>query len=73
MMSIRPKSKKIGKTIKKIKGKGGIWEVYSYNVKSKKFFANRLVAKNGWIVCTNNGFTTLKNAELNIEKVQKLA
>lgn len=73
MTSTRPKSKKIGKTIKTIKGKGGKWEIFSYQVNKKTIFGNRLVSSNGWIVCTNYGFVKLNNAIDNVSRVRKLA
>lgn len=73
MTSIRPKSKKIGKTIEVIRSKKGKWEVFTYKSCKTTYYANRLVSPNGWIVCTNIGFKTKKNALSNIAAVRKLA
>lgn len=73
MTSTRPKSKKTGTTIEKVQGKKAYWEVYSYKKNGKTFFGNRLVSKNGWIVCSNDGFISRINCLKNIEKVKTLA
>lgn len=68
---MRPKQKKTGKIIKKIKANKSTWEVYQYKDKSKTLFGNRLVRLNGYIILDNKGFQNLKSAELNIGVITK--
>jgi len=73
MTSTRPKSKKTGKILSTIKGKKANWEMFTYIRKGTTYYGNRLVSKNGWIVCTNDGFISKKACLLNIKKVKTLA
>ncbi len=68
---MRPKQKKTGKIIKKIKAKKSTWEVYQYKDKSKTLFGNRLVRLNGYIILDNKGFQTQQGAEWNIGVITK--
>jgi hypothetical protein len=68
---MRPKQKKIGKTIKKIQGKKANWEIYVTINKGKKIYGNRLVSKNGYIIINNFGFGTSKASEHNINAIIK--
>jgi uncharacterized protein YegP (UPF0339 family) len=52
--------------VKTIKTKKGKWEIY----KVKKQFSTRLIARNGYIICSNSGFNTVQNAMKNISAVQ---
>jgi uncharacterized protein YegP (UPF0339 family) len=68
---MRPKQKKTGKLLKKIKSKKSTWEVYSYKEKGKNYFGNRLVRQNGYIILENNGFQTMQSAIHNINVITK--
>jgi|APGre2960657404_1045060.scaffolds.fasta_scaffold405156_1 hypothetical protein len=68
---MRPKQKKTGKLIKKIKANKSTWEVYSYKLKGKNYFGNRLVRLNGYIIIENLGFETINGAVHNIGVIQK--
>lgn len=68
---MRPKQKKTGKIVKKIKAKKSTWEVYQYKDKSKTYFGNRLVRLNGYIILDNKGFQNIQSAERNIGVITK--
>jgi hypothetical protein len=67
---MRPKQKKTGKLIRKIKANKSTWEVYSYKLKGKNYFGNRLVRQNGYIIIENIGFKSMTGAILNIGVIQ---
>ena len=46
--------------------KKGRWEIY----KVGKQFSTRLIARNGYIICSNSGFNNVQNAMKNIKAVQ---
>jgi len=66
---MRPKQKKTGKTIEKIKGKKATWEIYVSITKGVKTYGNRLVSKNGYIICNNWGFKTQLSCLNNIKAI----
>jgi uncharacterized protein YegP (UPF0339 family) len=52
--------------VKTIKTKKGKWEIY----KVGEQYSTRLVARNGYIICSNSGFNSVQNAIKNIKAVQ---
>ena len=70
------KTKLPGEVIKTIPAKKGKWEVYKYvanKVTGFKAYGNRLIAKNGNIICNNKDFNQLAGALKNIRSVKASA
>ena len=62
-------TKRTGKTVATFKAKKGKWEVYRYTLKGKRQYGNRLVARNGNLICSNAGFNTKQGAVKNMKAV----
>lgn len=56
-----------GTVVHKYKGKRGTWEIYRMKDGS---YGNRLISRNGLIICGNKGFNVAKNAIKNMRAVQ---
>lgn len=69
----KPKIKRPGKVLKVIAGKKGKWEIYKTTVKGKTVFGNRLIARNGNLICSNQGFNKPAGAIKNVNAVRASA
>lgn len=56
-----------GTVVKTHKGKRGMWEIYRMKDGT---YGNRLISRNGLIICGNKGFNKLANAVKNMRAVQ---
>jgi len=61
------------KTIETIFTAKGRWEIYSYQSKGKKLYGNRLIARNGNIICGNKDFNQKSSAIKNMKAVRRCA
>lgn len=70
------KKKLPGEVIKTIAAKKGRWEIYKYVTNPKsgmKAYGNRLVSRNGNVICGNKDFNSVAGAMKNIRAVKASA
>lgn len=70
---MKSKTKRPGKVIATLPAKKGKWEIYSYHLKGKIQYGNRLIAKNGNLICSNGGFNIKASAIKNVKAVKASA
>ena len=68
--TMKAKNKRPGIVVKIIKAKKGKWEIYKMKDGT---FGNRLISRNGYLICSNKDFNRVESALKNIRAVQASA
>lgn len=72
-MKKKTKSKRPGTVVRKERTRCGLWEVYAYTEGKRKQYGTRLIAGNGYLICSNKGFNSVTAALKNIKAVKRAA